>query len=268
MIHRLAPPTRSTPPAPPQRRRVIVVGAGLTGMSAALHLGEHCLLLERRSELEDEHDDEIDVPLGPACAGTVGGEDRVPGGARPAIAGGQHSSFVVGRGSNGTAEPGAHALIRLERWQPPDLTAARASATSPSARILAPLLRGELRLDARVVRVDPATRALELEDGLRFVFDKLISTMPLGALASMVTHELPGRVRNDAALRYWLQDHDIEVGDRVTRELYGDIDEYLAGKHIVERIAPALAEKFRPRGAASRRAAPLFRPRLVARAES
>lgn len=269
MIHSLKPRAGTAlPAAPPQRRRVIIVGAGPTGMSAAFHMGEHSLLLDRRSELEEGHDHQIDFPLGAARARPVGVEDGREGGERPDVSAAGRKALFISCGSRADTLTKGAALIHVTRWQPPTLTPAGAPLSPPTLRILAPLLRGELRLDSLVVRVNPSERLLELEDGARFIYDKMISTIPLAALACLVMHELPGRIRHDASLRYWLQDHDIEVADRATRELYGDVDEFAAGKHVVERIMPGLTEKFRRTSAAGRRHSPLFQPRLVGSVEA
>jgi protoporphyrinogen oxidase/glycosyltransferase involved in cell wall biosynthesis len=58
-----------------------------------------------------------------------------------------------------------------------------------------PHLRGELRLKARVSRVVPSRHLVVLDDGSRYVYDKLISTMPLPVLVRMIGDEAPARVR-------------------------------------------------------------------------
>jgi UDP-galactopyranose mutase len=61
-----------------------------------------------------------------------------------------------------------------------------------------PRLRGEIRLDARVARVSPSRHQLVLADGTRYIYEKLISTMPLKALIDMIGEEAPARVRDAA----------------------------------------------------------------------
>jgi glycine/D-amino acid oxidase-like deaminating enzyme len=63
-------------PVPPQRRRTIIIGAGPTGISAAFHLGEHALLLERRPALEEPHDLSHHYPLGASRGGALGPQGR------------------------------------------------------------------------------------------------------------------------------------------------------------------------------------------------
>jgi protoporphyrinogen oxidase len=66
-----------------------------------------------------------------------------------------------------------------------------------------PHLRGELRLEARVTRIEPSKHLLVLNDGTRYTYEKLISTMPLPVLIRMLGHEAPQRVRRAAnALRH------------------------------------------------------------------
>jgi UDP-galactopyranose mutase len=62
-----------------------------------------------------------------------------------------------------------------------------------------PLLEGELRLKARVARVWPRRRALELADGTELEYEHLISTMPLPVLIAMMGDEAPPKVRAAAA---------------------------------------------------------------------
>jgi glycine/D-amino acid oxidase-like deaminating enzyme len=179
-------------PQSAERRRAVVIGAGLTGISAALHLGEHCLLLEQREQLE-----EID------------------------------------------------------------------ENSTPSVRILAPLLRGELRLRAQVARVTPSRHHLELSDGQGIVYDTLLSTVPLSVLAGMAMHELPGSIRNNDSLRCWLNENDIEVADRGTRASCGDVDGFAAGKRIAEHMNAGLEQRFGSRSSTRERGPRVFEPRLV-----
>ena len=58
-----------------------------------------------------------------------------------------------------------------------------------------PHLKGELRLNARVERVIPSEHRVELRDGSSFVYEQLISTMPLPKLIAAVGDQAPERVR-------------------------------------------------------------------------
>ena len=61
-----------------------------------------------------------------------------------------------------------------------------------------PKLRGEVKLNARVTDVVPSKRLLVLADGTRYVYDKLISTMPLSALVGLIGEEAPERIQTAA----------------------------------------------------------------------
>lgn len=57
-----------------------------------------------------------------------------------------------------------------------------------------PLLKGELRTNAKVVRVQPGKRLVTLEDGSCYRYGTLISTLPLPALVAMMGSEAPEHV--------------------------------------------------------------------------
>jgi UDP-galactopyranose mutase len=61
-----------------------------------------------------------------------------------------------------------------------------------------PKLRGDIRLNARVTRVVPSKHLLVLADGKGYVYDKLISTMPLTTLVDLIGEEVPARVQQAA----------------------------------------------------------------------
>src|SRR5436305_11193764 len=66
-----------------------------------------------------------------------------------------------------------------------------------------PLLRGELKLNARVSRISPRDRTVTLTDGTTYRYERLVSTMPLPHLLKAMGDEVPERVRAAAAaLRY------------------------------------------------------------------
>jgi hypothetical protein len=254
---------------PPQRRRAIIIGAGCTGISAAYHLGGHSLLLEQRTSQEDFHDRSHYGSMGAARARYLGGEDGGADGERPGVSRAERKALFISCSSTGKAPADEQALIHVARWQPPELKAdtfAEDRRETPAARALLPLLRGEVRFGARVVRISPLQHLVELADGARFVYDKLLSTLPLPTLAGMVMHELPAHVRRDESLRYWLSEYDVELGDRVTQVSRGDLDDFVAGKRIAEQIARALSAKFQNAGQPISRGARLFVPRVVPRA--
>lgn len=251
-------------PAPPQRRRTIIIGAGATGISAAFHLGEHSLLLERRAALEELHDHPHDLPLGAARGSIVGPEDAGADGQRPGTSVAERKALYIACSSQD--------LIHVARWQPPAFSPEGANrdefAPDPrrqvgSLRVLVPLLRGELRLGACVERVSPSLHMLELADGTRFVYDKLVCTVPLAELTIMIAHELASRISHDEFLRCWLREFDIEVVDQANQFCEGDIDEISAGKRIAAHINRGLAERFQASRRSKHRGSHFFEPRLV-----
>ena len=62
-----------------------------------------------------------------------------------------------------------------------------------------PHLTGELKLRAAVARVAPSMHLVSLADGTSYVYDKLISTMPLPVLVKLLGDEAPARVHRAAA---------------------------------------------------------------------
>ena len=62
-----------------------------------------------------------------------------------------------------------------------------------------PLLRGELKTNARVAKIFPAAHRLLLDDGQSCQYQQLISTMPLPRLVSAAGDLAPARVRDAAA---------------------------------------------------------------------
>jgi UDP-galactopyranose mutase len=66
-----------------------------------------------------------------------------------------------------------------------------------------PQLKGELRLETKVVEVSPSRHTVTLSDGTTVPYEFLISTMPLPALIKVIGSEAPNDVRKAAAgLRY------------------------------------------------------------------
>jgi hypothetical protein len=108
----------------------------------------------------------------------------------------------------------------------------------------------------------PVAHLLELANGQRYVYDKLISTLTLASTERLVS-DLPAHVHRGESLRYWLTEHDVEVVDRTMQDFFGDLDEFAAGKRIADQVGQALAEKFGRARHASVRGTRLFEPRLV-----
>ena len=207
-------------------------------MSAAFHLGEHSLLLERRHSLEHHHDYSHDLPMGDPHGGAVGGEDPGADGdgfATPA----ENQAVFISCSSH--ADAGDNTLIHVERWRPPD-SRRRASEVSFARR-----RRFALCVRCFVASCDSVrtwfafhlpTHLVELADGHRYVYDKLVSTLSLAAIEFLVATDLPRHVRRDESLRYWLSEHDIEVADRAIQDYYGDLDEFAAGKRVARSGRP------------------------------
>jgi hypothetical protein len=240
----------------------LIIGAGPTGMSTAFHLGEHSLVLERRNSLEHFNDYSHDLEMGTAHGGAVGDENAGADGHGPPAA---LKTLFITCGTQGSAESRDQTLIHVARWRPPDLAPPGQERTlvPPSVRTLRPLLRGELRMGAHVVRVVPETHLAELADGHRIVYDKLVSTLSLAATERLVTHDLPGYLGRDESLRSWLGEHDIEVVDRKIQEYFGDLDEFAAGKRVANLVGHALTEKYGITKRTKASGIRLFKPRLV-----
>jgi hypothetical protein len=237
-----------TPARPvPQRRRTIIIGAGLTGIAAAYHLGEHSLLLERRAALAESHDHSFDLSLGPARSNALGHQDAVEEAHRSGASEAKRKTLSIAGSSVGATPPGTRDLIHVARWEPPELLASSRRDQPTSIRALLALLRGEIVFGANVVRVSPSLRKVELADGRQFVYDKLLCTVPLAELTGMVAHELTSWISHEESLRFWLNEHDIELADSATQFREGDVDEIAAGKRVATHIHRALASRFQTR---------------------
>ncbi len=208
----------------PERRRIVIIGAGAAGITAALHLGEHSLLLERRAQ------------LGEVSTGCEAGSDI-------------HDHHVVARWIPPRLDP-------IE-------DSSQESNTRESLESLVPLLRGELRLRTRVTRISPATHAVELADGSTIVYDKLVSSLPPIELIGLLQPGLPNRIRSHQGLMYWLAARDIELLDDSTQFVLGDVNAFAAGRRVAATVKRALAQKFRPATETFLRGERLFTPRLV-----
>jgi hypothetical protein len=227
---------------------VVVIGAGAAGMTAALHLGEHSVLIEQRSQVGT-------IYLGHGSEG--GPQTGMSAWERQEVS---RACAPIPDGQGG--EP-----VVVARWVPPQLDASQDASANQSAseslQSLVPLLRGELRLDTRVTRIVPAAHRVDLADGSSIVYDKLVSSIPSSDVLDLLQSELPDRIRSHQGLMYWLSARDVELLDESTQFLYGDTNPFAAGRRVAETIKRALAQKFRPATEAFVRGESLFKPRLV-----
>jgi glycosyltransferase involved in cell wall biosynthesis len=173
---------------PTERRRHLVVGAGPAGLSAALHLGSSSLLLEQH--------------------------ERVGGSCRSF----EERGFVFDHGGHAmaSADPRVHELYHQLlgenlAWWPaqggesaaPRLALPRHGGMQALVDAFLPLLRGELRLNARVARLMASRHLAVLADGSSYQYETLIGTLPLPMLVDLLGEEAPTRVRRAASqLRY------------------------------------------------------------------
>src|SRR5262249_48719942 len=61
-----------------------------------------------------------------------------------------------------------------------------------------PYLKGQVRLNSRVVRISPGKRVLTLQDGSEIEYESLVSTMPLPVLIRQLEDEAPEDIRCSA----------------------------------------------------------------------
>jgi protoporphyrinogen oxidase/glycosyltransferase involved in cell wall biosynthesis len=178
---------RAPVPAPSQpvhARRVVVIGAGPTGLSTAYHLGERCLLLEQHR--------------------AIGGSCRSR----------SYRGFTFDLGDPLPASSDAYVHEMLAMLSGENLQWTRAADGARSAYPLQgglqalmdgflPQLRGEVKLNARAVRIIPGRHQVVLSSGASFVYEKLVCTLPLPELVKMLGDDAPLRVRRAAsALRH------------------------------------------------------------------
>jgi len=62
-----------------------------------------------------------------------------------------------------------------------------------------PLLKGDLELNAMIVRVSPSKRTVTLADGRTHSYDTLVSTLPLPELIRAMGDEAPAYIREAVA---------------------------------------------------------------------
>jgi hypothetical protein len=268
----------------PERRRVVVIGADAAGITAALHVGEHSLLLEKRmhvgatsrdQQVQGGFDDrKSTLALGASRAGFAGAQDTGADRNRQGVSTWERREVAAActpdhRQAGGETPEVRHSLNdpgAVSRWIPPRLDPVD-EGTCPDSRQslqgMLPLLRGELRLGARVTRIVPLARTIELADGSSIIYDKLISSIQAIELTGLLQPQLPNRIRTHQGLLYWLTARDVELIDESTQFLFGDVDPFAAGRRIAQTVKRALAQKFRPESETFLPGAKLFEPRLV-----
>lgn len=284
-------PARSTAPAlgdAPERRRVVIIGAGAAGITAALHIGEHSVLLEQRAQVGalsgslsgsqagceahgGTNDRKSSLPLGATRVGAVGPQDRGADRQRQGLSAWERQA-VANACTSDPRKAGSHAAengqpVVVARWIPPRLDPGEKSPGDADSReslqSLLPLLRGEVRLGAQVLRITPAVHRVELADGRTIMYDKLVSSVDAIVLIGLLQPALPERIRTHQGLMYWLAARDIEMIDDSTQFLYGDPDSFAAGRRVAETVKRALAQKFRPASESFSSGEKLFKPQLV-----
>jgi hypothetical protein len=268
-------------PAIPARRRVVVIGADAAGLSAALHLGEHCLLIEQRLRIgtpttgqpaQGGSDDRSNTfPLGVAGAGIGCSQEVGADRQRPGVHAWERHAVARACSSapRQVGEAGEDSEVVIARWIAPDLrpgagaAAASERAACESLEILVASLRGELRLGSRVSRIVASKHIVELSDGTAIVYDKLVCGVSAADLVFLLQPELPNRIRSHHALMYWLEARDVELIDGATQFACGDANPFAAGRRVAATVKRALAQKFRPAAETFVRRETLFKPRLV-----
>jgi glycosyltransferase involved in cell wall biosynthesis len=151
----------------PEHRRTVIIGAGPAGLSTAYHLGKDCLLLEQH--------------------------DRVGGSCRSF----EERGFVFDNGGHAMASTDRYVLEMYDMLGTRLETRGRTALQTLMNGFL-PQLRGQVRLNARVTRVFPSRHLAVLADGTSYLYDKLVSTVPLPMLVDLLGEEAPKRVRRAA----------------------------------------------------------------------
>jgi hypothetical protein len=176
-------------------------------------------------------------------------------------------TFHLGHWAMLIEQRGSDTVNGVTIWEAPQLTTEEFTNRSPTWddlwRGLIQLARGETRLATRVTAIAVHERRLEVSTGESFVYDKLVSALPLEILQGLIVDTTPGRLRSDESWRYWLNARDIELLDSSARAQAGDVDGQAAGKRIADTIRGAIAMKFSSKSALDDRPAGLFHPRIV-----
>lgn len=160
--------------------------------------------------------------------------------------------------------PAERAALGVQRWTLPELTNESPSSTGTWTDLLSAirtLTSAETRLGVRVTAIDTMARRIDVSTGESFVYDKLISTLRIPDLQTLIVDEKPGRIYSAESWRYWFIDRDIELLDQSTQQFWGDIDGQAAGRRVAETVHRAMTLKYSPKRES--RPAALFQPRIV-----
>jgi glycine/D-amino acid oxidase-like deaminating enzyme len=171
--------------------------------------------------------------------------------------------IVVGATEAGVAATfhlGAQAMLIEQRG----IGDATSEAWDELWRMLPELTEAETRLGVRLTSVHVSERRLEISTGESFVYDKLVSTLPMDAFKRLIAGEAPARLNSAESWRHWLNARDVELLDELTQRMRGDLDGQDAGRRIAESIQVAMTMKYSTRAAFRNRSAGLFRPKIVA----
>ena len=217
-------PARAVPPAHTTRSAApcVILGAGPTGLSAAYHYGAGSVLLEREARVGGSCRSIEDTGFTFDHAGHImfSNDSYVQELYRRLLGDNVHwqvrDAWIHTNG--GYRVWGVPLAESDASWLggrvplPDEASAAGARSIGPSARFgyplrggfqalmngFLPLLRGDLLLHASVARVAPREHAVTLDDGRRFRYDVLISTLPLPVLVAAIGDDAPADVRRAA----------------------------------------------------------------------
>jgi len=164
--------------------KVIVMGAGPTGLSAAFHLGPQALLVER--------------------------ESRVGGACRSVYRDG--FTFDLAGQIMASDDAYVHELYTLllrdnVHWQecpagsgePLRFGYPLRGGFQALMNAFLPYIQGKIRLETTVTEISPLRREVRFQDGTLAPYDVLLSTAPLPRLIEMMGSEAPATVRDAAA---------------------------------------------------------------------
>lgn len=116
---------------------------------------------------------------------------------------------------------------------------------------------------SEVISIGAQEHRLTLSTGESYVYDKLVSTLRLLDMRSIITDDQPTLIQDPDGWRYWLGSHDIELLDVLTQLALGDLDGTAAGKRLATSIRCEMTAKYATKSLPSMRMPSRFRPTLV-----